>query len=1087
MVFRLYTGNRLELLAGALAETLSNPLPSPFEKDIIIVQSKGMERWISMQLAKKQLICANISFPYPKAFLNEIFSRVLSDTGNDSGFDPEVLTWKIMDLLPGCLNDSDFNILRNYLGDGTNELKLYQLSSKVADAFDQYLLFRPDMIFKWEKGEESHWQAKLWRMIVKNTGKNHRAALGKTLLETLKSARKIPGLPARAAVFGISSLPPFFLEVLSALSKFMEINLFLMNPCMEFWGDIQSKREIRKATKKMKKAGMDPGLFNFEQGNSLLASMGTMGRDWFDIISGFGLEENSSFEEAELFQDALPHTLLGYIQSDILRLEERKQGGPIYTNIPSEDNSVTIHSCHSPMREVEVLHDNLLSYFEQDPALNPADILVMAPDIELYAPYIEAVFNKPDINSPERIPFSIADRSIRKESTITDTFLNILDLRLSRFGASKVLEILKDSAVLNRFGLQEPDTDMIVKWVDESGIRWALDGKNKIEMGLPATEENTWRSGLKSLLLGYAMPGYGERLYSDILPYDNIEGEEAAVLGRFVDFAEKLFASVRLLNESLTLDEWADKLREMLDRFFLPDNENEAELQHIRAALNGIKETAAASGYEKTIDISVIRTLLSGCLEKESFGTGFITGAVTFCSMLPMRSIPFRVICLLGMNNDAYPRQSRPPGFDLISKNPRKGDRSRRNDDRYLFLETILSARDRLYISYIGQDIRDNSIKPPSVLVSELTDYILQGFGFEDENRKITVRHRLQAFSPGYFNSSGTLFSYSKENLGAALCLTEPRQPGRIFIEDELEKPEDDWLMTDVADIVAFYSNPAKYLLNYRLRIFLESPSSILQEKEIFSLSTLDKYSFEQSLLEKRIEGRDLLHIYPVFKASGRLPHGVIGQCVYSSLSRGIESFASRTLAVTKGEKSSAAEIKLEIPPFSLSGNVNRVYPEGLIHYRYARRKPKDLIRLWINHLALCAMGSAMKPSHLICLNDKNYWEMHSFGLLSTAESIKILKQLLDIYYRGLCKPLPFFPSSSFEFFEQVNIKNKTSEEALQAAQRKWEGNDFAAGECTDPYFSLCFKNTDPFNEEFCETALKFYSSLADCMEDGNA
>jgi len=447
-----------------------------------------------------------------------------------------------MGLLPRFMERPQFESLRNYLGKEGDDLKRLQLAERIADLFDQYLIFRPDMISAWEKGQGDHWQALLWRELVATCGSRHDANLARLFLQAIQDATSpIKGMPSRVSVFGISALPRFHMEIFAGISHVTTINLFLMNPCREYWGDIVTDWEIRRAMEKDDDALLEN--LHFEKGNSLLGSMGALGREFFDLLGELECEEFPFFREPE------GDSLLAAIQSDILNLKETTSPTEGKRSVAPEDQSIRIHSCHSPIREMEVLYDQLLEMFAKNPGLEPRDILVMAPDIEFYAPYIQAVFDMPR-PTHLRIPYSIADRNIRRESPVIDAFLRVLDLRNSRFCASEVMAILESPAVRSRFGLHEPDLRIIEQWISQSGIRWGIDAQSRANQGLPALSENTWRAGLERLLLGYAMPGKGEMMFQGILPFDEVEGEGGLVLGRFCQFAETLFARAEELQQN---------------------------------------------------------------------------------------------------------------------------------------------------------------------------------------------------------------------------------------------------------------------------------------------------------------------------------------------------------------------------------------------------------------------------------------------------------------------------------------------------------------------------------------------------------
>ena len=1077
---KLFASNRLEILADKLSEILAKPLASPFDAEVIMVQSTGMQRWVSLQLAKRHGVCANCRFPFPNHFAHEVFCNVLPDLPEQSSFAPKIMTWKIMKHLPSCITRPGFKSLRAYLRDTQGDLKRFQLCERIADTFDQYLLFRPEMIFRWEKEQEDHWQAVLWREIVKECGNEHRAALGRRFLRAVEeSSIAIGGLPERISVFGISALPRFHMQILSTIASFTQVHLFLMNPCRQYWGDILSEWEMTKKTVTPSAAGLTPEDLHLDKGNSLLGSLGTLGRDFFDLVNEFPLEELSFFEDPENGK------LLSCIQSDILNLLDAQQKLGQKRIIMANDTSIQIHSCHSPMREMEVLQDQLLHMFENDPDLNPKDILVMTPDIEAYSPYIQAIFDM-TVDDPRRIPFSIADRSIRKESEIIGSFLSILDLTDSRFGASQVLAILESKAIQCQFGLMETDLDLIRRWVEKTRIRWGIDAQSRNEMGLPPFPENTWKTGLTRLLLGYAMAGQDEKMFNGVLPYDLVEGADASVLGRFCEFADQLFSHVTSLRHGRTLSEWAESLMALLEDFFLADEDSEREIQVIRQSLNDLAMISdpAGAGFDEEIDINVIKWHLAHCLEKEGFGFGFITRGVTFCAMLPMRSIPFKVICLVGMNNDAYPREAKPIGFDLMAKDPRPGDRSRRNDDRYLFLEVMLSARERLYVSYVGQSIQDNSHIAPSVLVSELMDYIEQGFEIPGKNilEYMVTKHRLQAFSPEYFKKNERLFSYSKENLQAAQCLLKPRQAPAPFISNGLSDPsEAAWKTVSLDDLWRFFGNPSRFLLQRRLGIYLEEKDATLDEREAFDLKGLEKYLLDQRLVKWELEGKDVKDSFSLTRASGQLPHGTVGECVFEGMRIETERFSEKIASYMPGPKLEPLVIDLCLSDFRLTGRIGDIYPERMLKYRYARVTAKDRLSVWIHHLFLNSLTADHYPrtSMIAGLSPKGrepQWVAWEYPPMENSKGI--LENLLEKYWAGLSMPLHFFPRSSWGYAVELLEKDKPQEDALKNARRIWTGNDYVLGEREDGYYRLCFGNTDPLDLEFKDIAGDVFGPL---------
>ncbi|HSM73723.1 MAG TPA: exodeoxyribonuclease V subunit gamma, partial [Desulfobacterales bacterium] len=485
----IFVSNRLEVLVRQLAREISRPRGSTaaavLRPETIVIQSRGMERWLALELSRHLGICAHCVFPFPNAFLQELFKRLLPDKPAESLFDREAMAFGIMQRLPEFSSRPGCEHLRRYLAEDPTQIKRYQLAVKIADTFDQYLVFRPDLIFAWEAGRDDHWQAALWRDLAAGREGCHRAGLQRQLLEKIRRAGTLAAgeLPARVSVFGLSHLPPAYLETFAALGALIPVNLFLMNPCREFWAEIRSPREQVRITRRSAAELPPEGLY-LESGNRLLAAMGSMGRAFFSLIQTFEAHWH------EDFQAPRGDSLLARVQDDILSLteggqaaESRPQGAP--------DGSIEIHVCHSPMREVEVLHDNLLKLLDADHTLGPGDILVMAPDIEAYAPLVQAVFDG-QTDPALRIPFSIADRSLRRESRVVDGFLALLDLTGSRFEINRVLGLLACEPIRRRFGLEEADLALIGRWGRETAVRWGRDARDRTRHGLPGIAANSW-------------------------------------------------------------------------------------------------------------------------------------------------------------------------------------------------------------------------------------------------------------------------------------------------------------------------------------------------------------------------------------------------------------------------------------------------------------------------------------------------------------------------------------------------------------------------------------------------------------------
>lgn len=1056
MSLNIHTSNRMEQLVAALGDLIRTPLSSPFAPEILVVQSKGMQRWLAMQLAQRFGVWANCSYPFPNKIVRDLFATILPDLPDSARFSPPVMTWRIMGLLPDLLGRREFAPLAGYLEGDTNGLKRFQLAGKIADTFDQYTMFRPDLLLEWESGKGDGWQENLWRRIASPDNGWHRGRIrqefGRALARPLGGEQR---LPERITVFGISYLPAFHLDIFTRIARHTDVNLFLLSPCRQFWGDILSARSIARRRPEERDY--------LVEGNPLLASLGKLARDFSTMVIEAG---SPALSETELYQDPGHERLLQAIQSDILNL--RGEAGSVEEKRPirPEDRSVQIHSCHGPLREIEILHDNLLDLLAREQDLTPRDIIVMTPDIETYAPYISMVFGGSQ-DSATSIPYSIADRTLATEGQIAHALLKLLALPGSRLSVALLLDILESPPVSRRFGLEPQELETVRRWIEDTRIRWGMDREHRASLGFPAYDENSWRAGLDRLLLGYAMPEEDNRLFRGIAPYDGMEGSDTRTLGRLADFIARVEQFAGDFAHPRTLAQWRESLATLLEDFFAADDDLAHELAGVSGLVQSLEELEAESGFSETLDLAVIRAWLSSRLGEEERGFGFMTGGVTFCAMLPMRSIPFKVVALIGMNDGAFPRQSRPPGFDLIAHNPRPGDRSLRDEDRYLFLECLLSARRYLYLSYVGQSIRDNSPIPPSVLISELLDAINAAFVSEGTKLEhlLVTSHRLQAFSRSYFDGSSRLFSYSAENCAALRAADQGTQGAVPFLSHPLPPPGDEARRISLDQLVRFYANPARHLVEQRLLIRLTDVSAPLEEREPFALEGLEAYGLAQELLERRLRGEGTDDIFAAARCRGILPPARHGERLFAALLEQVDGLAqSMRQAINGRPRRERFSFDEPLGAFRLHGSLDGIWEERKISCRCAKLKARDEIRVWIEHLALNAFAPRDYPRQsLLIMKDG------SRGFAAPENPSGLLLSLLEYYWQGLRLPLKFFPASSLEFAASGQLKN---------ARRKWE-SAYLPGEEEDPYFQLCFPGEgEALDERFQELAHELLTPL---------
>ncbi|HGT6798280.1 exodeoxyribonuclease V subunit gamma [Escherichia coli] len=1099
-MLRVYHSNRLDVLEALMEFIVERErLDDPFEPEMILVQSTGMAQWLQMTLSQKFGIAANIDFPLPASFIWDMFVRVLPEIPKESAFNKQSMSWKLMTLLPQLLEREDFTRLRHYLTDDSDKRKLFQLSSKAADLFDQYLVYRPDWLAQWETGhlveglgEAQAWQAPLWKALVEYTDELgqprwHRANLYQRFIETLESATTCPpGLPSRVFICGISALPPVYLQALQALGKHIEIHLLFTNPCRYYWGDIKDPAYLAKLLTRQRRHSFEDRelplfrdsenagqLFNSDGeqdvGNPLLASWGKLGRDYIYLLSDL-----ESSQELDAFVDVTPDNLLHNIQSDILELENRAVAGVNIEEFSRSDNkrpldpldsSITFHVCHSPQREVEVLHDRLLAMLEEDPTLTPRDIIVMVADIDRYSPFIQAVFGSAPAD--RYLPYAISDRRARQSHPVLEAFISLLSLPDSRFVSEDVLALLDVPVLAARFDITEEGLRYLRQWVNESGIRWGIDDDNVRELELPATGQHTWRFGLTRMLLGYAMESaQGE--WQSVLPYDESSGLIAELVGHLASLLMQLNIWRRGLAQERPLEEWLPVCRDMLNAFFLPDAETEAAMTLIEQQWQAIISEGLGAQYGDAVPLSLLHDELALRLDQERISQRFLAGPVNICTLMPMRSIPFKVVCLLGMNDGVYPRQLAPLGFDLMSQKPKRGDRSRRDDDRYLFLEALISAQQKLYISYIGRSIQDNSERFPSVLVQELIDYIGQSHYLpgdealncdESEARvkaHLTCHHTRMPFDPQNYQP-GNLQSYAREWLPAA------SQAGKAHSEFVQPLPFTLPETVPLETLQRFWAHPVRAFFQMRLQVNFRTEDSEIPDTEPFILEGLSRYQINQQLLNVLVEQDDAERLFRRFRAAGDLPYGAFGEIFWETQCQEMQQLADRVIACRQPGQS--MEIDLACNGVQITGWLPQVQPDGLLRWRPSLLSVAQGMQLWLEHLVYCASGG--NGESRLFLRKDGEWR---FPPLAAEQALHYLSQLIEGYREGMSAPLLVLPESGGAWlktcYDAQNDAMLDDDSTLQKARTKflqaYEGNMMVRGEGDDIWYQRLWRQLTP-------------------------
>ncbi|MGS0691632.1 exodeoxyribonuclease V subunit gamma [Shewanella sp. 30m-9] len=1203
----LVQSNQMEALSQLLATELRTPLPHTplLMPEHILVQSPGMSTWLRLEIARQNNIAAGLEFPLPSSFIWQLCHTLLDDVPKENAFTKAAMTWKLMELLPTLIDHEDFLPLANYLNNGNGEatestvisgsdaasemadaiieqteqnpLKLYQLCGQIADIFDQYLVYRPDWITAWEaneprlppKGDKlspaQAWQPILWRALIDfnanglNKSRYHRANLHQSLFDALDDPNTcLDALPRRLFVFGISSMAPQTLDVLHYLAKRIDVIMLNLSPCQHYWGDIvdprlRARMALQYADKQKLELEWEDKL---EVGNPILANNGKMGRELLDLLLELP-EEHTAFN-FDCYQEPNTDTMLSGVQYDVLELSTRGQSlGPdaaLYLSldgrrvIDPSDNSITVRSCHSPLREVETLHDHLLEMLSrplsdgQSP-LAAKDIVIMMPDVAAYAPYIDAVFGAKQ--GSHFIPYAIADRGAAQESPLISSFLHLLKINQSRFGLTDILSILEVPAVLRRFELDDDGLAVIKRWLDQAGVRWGRDETSRTEYQLPAFEQNSWAFGIKRLILGYSFSD-DSPLYQHSLSVNGVEGQTAQALGKLLDFIEALDDVHQALAQVCSLSERMAQLEAILENFYEVDDDEMVQQQEIRDAIVKLNEELTEAGHTTPLTIEVLQNWFNSRLSESRVGQRYLAGSVNFCTLMPMRSIPFKLVCLLGMNDGVYPRVQHPVGFDLVAQmGPRKGDRSRRLDDRYLFLEAILSAREQLYISYIGNSERDDSERIPSMLVSELIEYCQLVYlpkslkneqtsaeqvspalidNIEKQIRAHLIKKQpLQPFDNRLYTAQNPVAnaetqsveqlnghiqqSYSVQWCPAPIkpvdsLSAETLRHYKRFIGQttQLQQVNDETDLTntelELSALIRFFRNPAQYFFNRTLKVDLGLDIQADDNDEPFSLNALERYKLQAILLDDAIESGEqqpAAELLERLKAQGNLPLKPFDDLILNQYLHDINPLIGRSLYL-KGEHSQSVNIDLLFEDIGLHlvGRIDDLSVKGLVNYRPGTANGRDLIRVYLRHLCLCAMQSQpglkaeleqeLKPelnqelrstpitSYLLDIG-----HFHAFAPITAEQAKAQLSQWLHCFKQGQAHPLMFMPRTALAYVEAEG----SHRQKLLEAQSQWLDEQSQLGEGLEPHFQRLFSFPEDFTEQsFAKTANTLLSPL---------
>lgn len=1026
-MLHVYHSNRLEalfILLCTMRET--SPLADPLTPETVLVANPGIGRWLNFQIADRSGIAANIEYKLPATFVWQLYRSCLEDVPEKSAFERSALRLRVLSQIDTINNEREaiWLPLQRYASSDSGTIgdtKRVQLATRIADVFDQYLVYRPKMLLDWEKGSNAipgndpaqRWQPALWRRLVESVKEPHRATLWQQFCKLADSGNIEPELlPQQLHLFNVGLLPPSTLDVLVRVAKINppdtgRVSLYFLNPAIDYWVDLHDMR--RAARERLRLGGSGESVDNNQDGNPLLGSLGGSGRTLMQLLG----DRSEWVHDEQFFLPAADDNLLAAVQADLLQpyqvTDSSSSSEELHT---ASDASIQFHQCYSPMREVQALHDRLLDRLNTDTSLTPADIIVMVPDINQYAPVIEAVFgsvgdDSDDASRKRRIPWSIADRALIEVSRVVACVQRLFDLPGFEFEATGVLGFAAEPAIARQFGFDEKALATISDWLRDAGVRRTLTGEESNSKILkdPVAALHSWDFGIRRLLLGRTMPP-GSAAVGETLPSTRIDGQQAELLSQLINLLNALAEIQSRLSEARTASEWVDVLNVIINRLFLPDEEEADALAQFRELLSDIESDANSANPNDAMSHATFAEILRGALAgAERKNHRYLTGRVTFSSMIPLRSVPFRMVCMLGLNDGDFPRQRPNPGFDLIAQNPVPGDRSVRDDDRYLFLEALLSARDELYLSWIYRNVSDNAERHPSVLVSELKDYLVSRHPTRPPR---SVAHPLQPFSKALFDvNQPALHTFASEWAPPAV---KPAQVSLNF--------SDSTVVSDahiaLSDFQRFWANPSVWYCRRVLGVALWRDELEPEDAEPFYIDALEQYKLRSDLVDSLLGAplSDKTAIQKQLTRAGALPHGGLGELSFESVFDEAQELAMR-IRMHRPNPIAPMDIEVLINNQQLEGRLgNGVQWQdnstGVLHYHASKLNGRQLSECWLAHLVGAASG-VLNGESLLVSKDKE----RTLPSMEMADALEKLQPWFEGWNHGHVSALPFFPKTS--------------------------------------------------------------------------
>jgi exodeoxyribonuclease V gamma subunit len=1037
MAFHVHRAARTDLLADSLGALLTTPLADPFAEELVLVPARGVERWLSQRLshvlgrgAGADGVCAGVSFRSPGSLIAE-----LTGTAKEDPWAPDALVWPLLEAIDSSLDQPWCATLAAHLGhfDTGEEAVLRQgrrfaTARRIAGLFASYAAQRPQLLADWSAGQltdgaggeldqDLSWQPDLWREVCTRLAID---TPGVRYAKTVDRLRAAPtDLPARLSLFGHTRLSSTDIGLLEALSTHHDLHVWLPHSSDQLW------RRLPGQSGPVPRAD---DVDRVEVGHPLLA---TLGRDLREL--------RRSLPSADVLDDYVggelvwPATLLGWLQSDIGADAVR----PAARRLATDDRSVQVHSCHGPARQIDVLREVLLGLLADDPSLEPRDILVMCPDIEAYAPLIVAGFGLGDVvgeqHPAHRLRVRLADRSLVQTNPLLGVAAQVLALADGRATASQVLNLAEAAPVRARFGFTDDDLEAVTGWVRDAGIRWGIDSAHRARYQLDTYVQNTWRFGLDRVLSGVAMSDDAQAWLDATLPLDDVGSNKVELAGRVAEYVDRLTAVIDALSGTRPLRAWIDTLRDGVGLLTRADGSDGWQTSQLYREFAETIERAGAHA-DTPMRLNDIRALLNRQLAGRPTRANFRTGTLTVCTMVPMRSIPHRVVCLVGLDDGVFPRIDAVDGDDVLARRPMTGERDIRSEDRQLLLDAVMSATEKLVVTYTGADEYSGHRRPPAVPLAELLDAIDQSTEAPVRER-ILIEHPLQPFdvrnvTPGELGVP-TPFTFDPTVLTAARAAAGAQREPQAFPQGLLLPVP----MGDVAlaDLIAFVKNPVRHFFR---TVDMALPRDVegIDDAMPIELDGLARWQVGEQMLGDLRRGQDRRWVLDAEWRRGTMPPGQLGWRQAKDIRDGAEELATAEAAY-RDVQPRAVDIDIDLGgERRLTGTVTPVYGDRVVSATFSRLDGRHLLDPWVRMLAL-AVAEPGPDWTAVCIGRGGDEPVLTRTLGLPAEgAATVLRDLIALYDAGRAEPIPLPVKTSY-MWASTRLRGKDPE---VPARRTW-------------------------------------------------